>query len=109
MSNSNIQTMNLNNTQLYQTPSITEQKDINIKSFEQCFYGCKLDKNTRTWSCKKFNSIKEANTYIDQNKKSNIATHLIPVNRLESLLPDYYKKYRLFNHINFPVEIDTQK
>jgi hypothetical protein len=80
-----------------------------LKHFNQCFYGCRLDKKTFKWSCKKFCSIEDAYNYNFQNRDSNLVTRVIPVNWLESYLPDFYKKFIIFTQVNFSVEIDNSK
>ena len=122
MSNTNIYNLNTesnkqNTEQVAPIPTLTEPTNFNMlkekaqlvldmKPFNQCFYGCRLDKNTHKWSCKKFGSVEEADNYAFQNRDSNLATRLIPVNCLESQLPDFYEKYKLFKQVNFPVDIE---
>ncbi len=84
-----------------------KQSVIDINPFNQCFYGCKLDKYTLKWSCKNFSSVKEADKYALANRDSSIATRLIPVYCIETNLPNFYKKYKLFMRANFHVNIDS--
>jgi hypothetical protein len=81
------------------------QSILEIMPFDQCFYGCRLDKLSYNWECKKFYSVEEADSFAFQNKNSTLATRLIPVSCIGTNLPNFWQSYRLYNHVNFPVKI----
>lgn len=82
------------------------QQILDMKPFNECFYGCRLDAQTLKWVCKKFYTDEAADNYAFQNRESTLATRLIPVSCVGSIMPDFIQSYRLFNKVNFPVNID---
>jgi hypothetical protein len=70
------------------------------------FYGCKLSNKTHKWQCKKYDNLKDADSFAFNNPNETLSTRIVVFNNLESYLPSYYHCLKLFYKLNFPVKIN---